>query len=144
MARWSGKGFTPPDDRLQRLPAPALTIFEPAIGGEVRAHEHATLQARLGLTMPVGGVASYRDQAGDSAVSPAGVRAVMAAPSKSMYMIRPPLTYAIRVAAFDRGMVTSRLGELGARVQPAPDEPDVLRFADDNGIIVELRVASAG
>ncbi len=68
VTRWSGKGFTPPDDRLQRLPAPALTILEPAVGGEVRAHEHATLQARLGLTMPVGGVASYRDQAGDSAL----------------------------------------------------------------------------
>jgi catechol 2,3-dioxygenase-like lactoylglutathione lyase family enzyme len=52
--------------------------------------------------------------------------------------------YAIRVAAFDRGMLTSRLQELGSRAQPAPDEPDVLRFADDNGIIVELRVASAG
>jgi hypothetical protein len=41
-------------------------------------------------------------------------------------------------------MVTSRLREVGARAQPAPDEPDGLRFADDNGIIVELRVASAG
>jgi hypothetical protein len=41
-------------------------------------------------------------------------------------------------------MLTNRLRDVGARVQPAPDEPDVLRFADDNGIIVELRVASAG
>ena len=51
--------------------------------------------------------------------------------------------YAIRVAPFDRQTVTGRLGELGVRVLPAADEPDVIRFADDNGIIVELRAASA-
>jgi len=49
--------------------------------------------------------------------------------------------YAIRVAPFDRAMLTNRLRELGGRILPAPDEPDVVRFADDNGIIVELRVA---
>jgi catechol 2,3-dioxygenase-like lactoylglutathione lyase family enzyme len=52
--------------------------------------------------------------------------------------------YAIRVAPFDRQTVNRRLGELGVRVLPAPDEPDVIRFADDNGIIVELRAANAG
>ena len=52
--------------------------------------------------------------------------------------------YAIRVAPFDRQTVTRRLGELGARVLPAPDEPDVVRFADNNGIIVELRAINAG
>ncbi len=50
--------------------------------------------------------------------------------------------YAIRVAPFDRQTVTTRLGELGTRVLPSPDEPDVVRFADDNGIVVELRVSS--
>jgi catechol 2,3-dioxygenase-like lactoylglutathione lyase family enzyme len=49
--------------------------------------------------------------------------------------------YAIRVAPFDRAMLANRLRNLGARTLPAPDEPDVVRFADDNGIIVELRVA---
>lgn len=48
--------------------------------------------------------------------------------------------YAIRVARFDRGLVMARLQELGAKVIPSPDEPDVLRFTDDNGILVELRV----
>jgi len=52
--------------------------------------------------------------------------------------------YAVRVAPFDRAALTNRLRELGARVLPAPDEPDVFRFADDNGIVVDLRVASAG
>jgi catechol 2,3-dioxygenase-like lactoylglutathione lyase family enzyme len=52
--------------------------------------------------------------------------------------------YAIRVAAFNRAMLISRLRELGTGAQPAPDEPDVVRFADDNGIIVELRIATAG
>jgi catechol 2,3-dioxygenase-like lactoylglutathione lyase family enzyme len=48
--------------------------------------------------------------------------------------------YAIRVAPFDRQTVTRRLGELGVRVLPVPDEPDVLRFADPDGITVELAV----
>src|SRR4051794_569683 len=51
--------------------------------------------------------------------------------------------FAIRVAPFDRDALVSRLRELGTRVLPAPDEPDVLRFPDDNGIVVELRVAPA-
>jgi catechol 2,3-dioxygenase-like lactoylglutathione lyase family enzyme len=48
--------------------------------------------------------------------------------------------YAIRVARFDRAAVAARLQQLGARVVPSPDEPDVLRFTDDNGIVVELVV----
>jgi catechol 2,3-dioxygenase-like lactoylglutathione lyase family enzyme len=46
--------------------------------------------------------------------------------------------YAIKVAKFDRGAVTARLQQLGAKVLASPDEPDVLRFTDDNGIVVEL------
>jgi len=49
--------------------------------------------------------------------------------------------YAIKVAPFDRSALETRLRELGARMLPAPDEPDVVRFADNNGIIVEVRVA---
>ena len=49
--------------------------------------------------------------------------------------------YAIKVAPFDRQAFETRLRELGARMLPAPDEPDVVRFADNNGIIVEVRVA---
>jgi catechol 2,3-dioxygenase-like lactoylglutathione lyase family enzyme len=49
--------------------------------------------------------------------------------------------YAIKVAPFDRNAVTARLRELGVRTLPSSDEPDVLRFEDDNGIVVELRPA---
>jgi catechol 2,3-dioxygenase-like lactoylglutathione lyase family enzyme len=49
--------------------------------------------------------------------------------------------YAIKVAPFDRGRLTKRLAELGSAVIPSPDEPDVLRFKDNYGITVELRVA---
>jgi catechol 2,3-dioxygenase-like lactoylglutathione lyase family enzyme len=49
--------------------------------------------------------------------------------------------YAIKVAPFDRSALEIRLRELGARMLPAADEPDVVRFADNNGIIVEVRVA---
>jgi len=47
---------------------------------------------------------------------------------------------AIKVAAFDRGAITARLRQLGATVVPSPEEPDVLRFLDIDGIAVELRV----
>ena len=46
--------------------------------------------------------------------------------------------YAIKVAPFDRAAVTKRIQEIGGKVLPSPDEPDVLRFTDDNGIVVEL------
>ena len=49
--------------------------------------------------------------------------------------------YTIKVAPFDRGALETRVREAGGRVVPAPDEPDVVRFADNNGIIVEVRVA---
>jgi hypothetical protein len=43
------------------------------------------------------------------------------------------------VAPFDRAAVSARLRELGVRTLPSSDEPDVLRFEDNNGIVVELR-----
>jgi catechol 2,3-dioxygenase-like lactoylglutathione lyase family enzyme len=46
--------------------------------------------------------------------------------------------YAIKVARFERGAVTARLQQLGAKILASPDEPGVLRFTDDNGIVVEL------
>lgn len=49
--------------------------------------------------------------------------------------------YTIKVAPFDRGALETRVREAGGRVIPAPDEPDVVRFADTNGIVVEVRVA---
>jgi catechol 2,3-dioxygenase-like lactoylglutathione lyase family enzyme len=48
--------------------------------------------------------------------------------------------YAIKVAPFDRGALTKRLAELGSAVIPAPDEPDVVRFKDNYGITVELKI----
>lgn len=49
--------------------------------------------------------------------------------------------YTIKVAPFDRGALETRVREAGGRVMPAPDEPDVVRFTDNNGIVVEVRVA---
>jgi catechol 2,3-dioxygenase-like lactoylglutathione lyase family enzyme len=49
--------------------------------------------------------------------------------------------YAIKVAPFDPSALETRLRELGTRLLSAEDEPDVIRFADNNGIIVEVRVA---
>jgi predicted enzyme related to lactoylglutathione lyase len=46
--------------------------------------------------------------------------------------------FGIKVAPFDRAAVSAGLTKLGAQVIPAPDEPAVLRFRDQNGISVEL------
>jgi hypothetical protein len=45
------------------------------------------------------------------------------------------------VAALDPDALTSRLRELGTKVLPSEDEPGVVRFLDNNGIVVELTVA---
>jgi catechol 2,3-dioxygenase-like lactoylglutathione lyase family enzyme len=50
--------------------------------------------------------------------------------------------FAIKVAPFEPGVLTMRLRELGVNVLPSGDEPDVFRFLDNNGIIVELRVTA--
>jgi catechol 2,3-dioxygenase-like lactoylglutathione lyase family enzyme len=50
--------------------------------------------------------------------------------------------FAIKVAPFDRRALTARLTQLGARVLPSGDEPDVVRFLDNNGITVEVRAVS--
>ena len=50
--------------------------------------------------------------------------------------------YAIKVQPFDRPAVLTRLRELSAEVLPSADEPDVVRFRDNNGIVVELRPTS--
>ena len=49
--------------------------------------------------------------------------------------------YAIKVDPFDRNALTARLRALRVDVLPSNDEPDVVRFQDNNGIVVELRVA---
>ena len=49
--------------------------------------------------------------------------------------------FTIKVAPFDRQALAARLRELHAEVLPSPDEPDVVRFLDNNGITVEVRVA---
>jgi len=49
--------------------------------------------------------------------------------------------FTIKVAPFDRQALDARLRELRAEVLPSPDEPDVVRFRDNNGITVEVRVA---
>jgi len=49
--------------------------------------------------------------------------------------------FGVKVAAFDRRVVSEGLAKLGAQVVPATAEADVLRFRDIDGILVELRVA---
>jgi hypothetical protein len=49
--------------------------------------------------------------------------------------------YCIKVASFDRDAVTRGLGQIGLKVVPSPDEPEVLRFTDNYDITVELKPA---
>jgi catechol 2,3-dioxygenase-like lactoylglutathione lyase family enzyme len=46
--------------------------------------------------------------------------------------------FGVKVAPFDRGAVNAGLTKLGATIVPSPDEPDVVRFRDLDGISVEL------
>ena len=54
---------------------------------------------------------------------------------------QPPaiVHYALKVAPFDRRGLELRLKEVGSTVLTSADEPDVVRFAYNNGIIVEVR-----
>jgi catechol 2,3-dioxygenase-like lactoylglutathione lyase family enzyme len=47
--------------------------------------------------------------------------------------------FAIKVARYERAALVTRLNQLGAKLLPAADEPDVVRFLDNNGITVEVR-----
>jgi hypothetical protein len=47
--------------------------------------------------------------------------------------------FCIKVAPFDRQAVTAGVQKLGLKVIAAPDEPEVVRFSDNNGITVELK-----
>jgi catechol 2,3-dioxygenase-like lactoylglutathione lyase family enzyme len=47
--------------------------------------------------------------------------------------------FCIKVRPFDREAVTAGLKKIGAEVLASPDEPGIVRFLDDNRIMVELR-----
>jgi catechol 2,3-dioxygenase-like lactoylglutathione lyase family enzyme len=47
--------------------------------------------------------------------------------------------FCIKVAPFDRAMVTEGLRKLGSEILPSEQEPDVLRFRDLDGITVEVK-----
>jgi catechol 2,3-dioxygenase-like lactoylglutathione lyase family enzyme len=47
--------------------------------------------------------------------------------------------FCIRVRPFDRQAVLAGLKKIGAEVLPSPDEPNVVRFLDDNKITVEIK-----
>jgi catechol 2,3-dioxygenase-like lactoylglutathione lyase family enzyme len=47
--------------------------------------------------------------------------------------------FCIRVRPFDPEAVTAGLRKIGADVRTAPDEPGILRFLDNNRIMVELK-----
>ena len=49
--------------------------------------------------------------------------------------------FGVKVAPFDRAAVTAALTKLGATILPSPDEPDVLRFRDLDGIPLELKAS---
>jgi catechol-2,3-dioxygenase len=52
--------------------------------------------------------------------------------------------FAVKVAAFDRRMVSDALTKLGARLAPSPGESASLRFLDIDGNAVEIIATPAG
>ena len=49
--------------------------------------------------------------------------------------------YCIKVAPFDRDTVAAGIRQIGLKMIPSPDEPEVLRFTDNYEITVELKPA---
>ena len=47
--------------------------------------------------------------------------------------------FCIKVAPFDRNAVSAGLRKIGLKVLPSENEPEVLRFADNDDIIVEIK-----
>src|SRR4051812_39478368 len=47
--------------------------------------------------------------------------------------------FCIKVRPYDRDAVTAGLKKMGVNVLPAPGEPAVIRFLDNNGIMIELK-----
>lgn len=47
--------------------------------------------------------------------------------------------YCIKCAPFDRNAVVAGIQQIGLKVVPSPDEPEVVRFEDNYGITVELK-----
>src|SRR5262249_40312092 len=138
-----------------------LQLFQPP-AGLVTAAVPSTLDVQNdGLVTPIGvdhvmllvsdvarSLPYYRFVYGPAVVGPAqaGGDRVWLRREKNTRIVLQKLTdgsprighFAIKVAPFDRAAVIARLQQIGARVVPSPDEPDVLRFLDDNGIVVEL------
>jgi hypothetical protein len=47
--------------------------------------------------------------------------------------------FGIKVAPFERAAVSEALKKLGAQILPSPDEAEVLRFKDLDGITLEVK-----
>jgi catechol 2,3-dioxygenase-like lactoylglutathione lyase family enzyme len=150
-------GMWPDPDGLE------LQLFQPP-AGVVTAAVPSTLPApRDGLLIPRGvdhlllrvrslekSLPYYRLVYGAAAERPRDsngrVTFALAADTRLVLEEAPPgqapaiAHYALKVAPFDRAALMARLRDIGARVLEAADEPDVVRFADNNGIVVEVRV----
>lgn len=145
--------FADPDGiEIQFLPAPD-TLVTAAVPSDLVA-------PNMGLVTPMGvdhvllhvadlqkGVQFYRILYGTEAVheqSPERVWFQIGDTRLGVEQAQPGQTphiehFGIKVAAFDRGDVTAGLAALGARVIPSPDEADVLRFQDLDGLTLELK-----
>jgi predicted enzyme related to lactoylglutathione lyase len=145
--------FADPDGiEIQFLPAPD-TLVTAAVPSDL-------VEARHGLVTPIGvdhvllhvadlqkGVQFYQILYGKPAAQQNSPRRVwfqigdtrlgleQAQPGQKPHIAH----FGIKVAAFDRREVTTGLEKLKAQVVAAPDEPEVLRFRDPDGISLELK-----
>jgi catechol 2,3-dioxygenase-like lactoylglutathione lyase family enzyme len=158
LGKLSGGGgvggiFSDPDGiEIQFLPAPD-TVVTAAVPSDLVA-------PNMGLVKPIGvdhvllhvadlqkGVQFYRILYGQEATrekSPERVWFQIGDTRLGLEQAQPGQKphiehFGIKVAAFDRQVVTAGLAKLGAKVMPSPDEPDVLRFRDLDGIALELK-----
>jgi len=71
---------------------------------------------------------------------PASSTSLQLEQSRYEYGLTPKIAhFCIKVAPFDRAAVSAGITALGGTVLPSPDEPEVLRFRDIDGITAELK-----
>jgi catechol 2,3-dioxygenase-like lactoylglutathione lyase family enzyme len=152
-------GMWPDPDGLE------LQLFQPPAGVVTAAVDSPLPVAEEGVVLPLGvdhvmlNVSSlekalpyYRAVYGPAAVgtADAGGRVWITLEKQTRLGLQPVKNgaapaidhFTIKVRPYDRAALMKRLAEVGARIVASPDEPDVVRFLDNNGITVEIRVAA--
>jgi catechol 2,3-dioxygenase-like lactoylglutathione lyase family enzyme len=149
--------FADPDGiEIQFLPAPDSVVTAAVPSNLVEWHkglltpkgvDHALLRVSdmkkaLQFYRVLYGRKDVRDRKTGRVAFPIGDTQLVLEETKYQFGDKPRIAhFCIKVAPFDRAAVTDGLKALGSEILPSPDEPDILRFKDLDGITVEVKAA---